>query len=390
MSKPKLFRVTTVPISMDKLLHGQLRFMSTYFEVVAISSDREYLERVGVREGVRTFPIVMSRKITPLADFLAICKLYFFLRKEKPLLVHSHTPKAGLVAMIASKLAGVPHRLHTVAGLPLLETSGVKRTILNWVEKLIYVCATNVYPNSFGLQEIIVQNKFCHSSKLKVLGNGSSNGIDIEYFNPSLFKDSQILALRQQLHIGSSDFVFVFVGRLVSDKGINEMVAAFERHQTQHPLSKLLLVGDYEADLDPLLPNTLQAIQTNDAIITTGFQADVRPYLALSNALVFPSYREGFPNVVMQAGAMGLPCIVTDINGCNEIIKEGVNGVIVSVKNTDKLLLFMNEFVDNSQLFNQLQANSRAMIANRYNQQVIWEAIKKEYILLTVDPNRIE
>ena len=390
MSKPKLVRVTTVPISMDKLLHGQLRFMSNYFEVVAISSDKEYLERVGVREGVRTFPITMSRKITPLADFLAICKLYFFLRKEKPLLVHSHTPKAGLVAMIASKLAGVPHRLHTVAGLPLLETKGIKRTILNWVEKLTYACATNVYPNSLGLQEIIVQNKFCHSSKLKVLGNGSSNGIDVGYFNPELFTEPKILSLRQQLHIGQSDFVFVFVGRLVSDKGINEMVAAFERHQTQHPLSKLLLVGDYEADLDPLLPNTLQAIQTNDAIITTGFQAVVRPYFALSNALVFPSYREGFPNVVMQAGAMGLPSIVTDINGCYEIIKEGVNGVIVSVKNTDNLLLFMNEFVDNSQLFNQLQANSRAMIATRYNQQVIWEAIKKVYIQLIADPKRIE
>jgi len=390
MSKPKLVRVTTVPISMDKLLYGQLRFMSTSFEVVAISSDREYLERVGVREGVRTFPIDMSRKITPLADFLAICKLYFFLRKEKPFIIHSHTPKAGLVSMIASKLAGVPHRLHTVAGLPLMETKGFKRTILNWVEKLTYACATNVYPNSFGLQEIIVQNKFCHSSKLKVLGNGSSNGIDIDFFNPSLYTESQNLSLRQQLQIGQSDFVFVFVGRMVSDKGINEMVSAFERHQTQHPLSKLLLVGDYEADLDPLLPNTLEAIQTNEAIITTGFQADVRPYLALSNALVFPSYREGFPNVVMQAGAMGLPCIVTDINGCNEIIKEDVNGVIVSVKNTDNLLLFMNEFVENSQLFNQLQANSRAMIANRYNQQVIWEAIKKEYIRLTVDSQPIE
>jgi glycosyltransferase involved in cell wall biosynthesis len=235
-----------------------------------------------------------------------------------------------------------------------------------------------------------VQNKFCVPSKLKVIGNGSSNGIDVGYFNPELFTVSQSLALRQQLQIGPSDFVFVFVGRLVSDKGINEMVSAFERHQTQHPLSKLLLVGDYEADLDPLLPNTLQAIQTNDAIITTGFQADVRPYLDLSNALVFPSYREGFPNVVMQAGAMGLPCIVTDINGCNEIIKEGINGVIVSVKNTDDLLLFMNEFVDNSQLFNQLQANSRTMIATRYNQQVIWEAIKKEYIQLIADPNRIE
>ncbi len=384
MNKSKLVRVTTVPISLDKLLHGQLRFMSTYYEVIALSSDKEYLSRVGDREGVRTFPLAMSRKITPIADLLAIIKLFFFLRKEKPLIVHSHTPKAGLVAMMAAKLARVPIRLHTVAGLPLMETNGIKRVILNLVEKLTYACATKIYPNSNGLKDIIVQEKFCASSKLKVLGNGSSNGIDIGYFDPELFTESQNLDLRQSLTIGTSDFVFIFVGRLVSDKGINEMVAAFENHQILHPQSKLLLVGDYEPDLDPLAPKTLEAIQNNKGILTTGFQADVRPYFALANALVFPSYREGFPNVVMQAGAMGLPCIVTNINGCNEIINEGINGVIVSVKNTAGLLLSMNEFVENSQLFYQLQTNSRSMIATRYNQQVIWEAIKNEYDQLSV------
>ena len=384
MNKPKLVRVTTVPISLDKLLHGQLRFMSAYYEVIALSSDKEYLSRVGDREGVRTFPLEMSRKITPIADLLAIIKLFFFLRKEKPLIVHSHTPKAGLVTMIAANLARVPIRLHTVAGLPLMETNGIKRVILNLVEKLTYACATKIYPNSFGLKDIIVQEKFCASSKLKVLGNGSSNGIDIGYFDPELFTESQNLDLRQSLTIGTSDFVFIFVGRLVSDKGINEMVAAFENHQILHPQSKLLLVGDYEPDLDPLAPKTLEAIQNNKGILTTGFQADVRPYFALANALVFPSYREGFPNVVMQAGAMGLPCIVTNINGCNEIINEGINGVIVSVKNTAGLLLSMNEFVENSQLFYQLQTNSRSMIATRYNQQVIWEAIKNEYDQLSV------
>jgi len=384
MNKPKLVRVTTVPISLDKLLHGQLRFMSAYYEVIALSSDKEYLSRVGDREGVRTFPLEMSRKITPIADLLAIIKLFFFLRKEKPLIVHSHTPKAGLVTMIAANLARVPIRLHTVAGLPLMETTGIKRVILNLVEKLTYACATKIYPNSFGLKEIIVQEKFCASSKLKVLGNGSSNGIDIGYFDPELFTESQNLDLRQSLNIGTSDFVFIFVGRLVSDKGINEMVAAFASHQILHPQSKLLLVGDYEADLDPLTPKTLEAIQNNSAILTTGFQADVRPYFALANALIFPSYREGFPNVVMQAGAMGLPCIVTNINGCNEIINEGINGVIVSVKNTAGLLISMNEFVENSQLFYQLQTTSRSMIATRYNQQVIWEAIKNEYDQLKV------
>ena len=379
MEKQKLIRITTIPLSLDKLLDRQLHFMSAYYDVIAVSSDKEYLEKVGKKEQVTTFHLEMTRKITPIKDFFAVLKLYFFLKRIKPIIVHTHTPKAGIVGMLASKMAGVPHRFHTVAGLPLLETKGFKRKILDFVEKLTYSCATKVYPNSYGLLAIITKNNYCSVTKLKVIANGSSNGIDTEYFNLNIFSASQNLDLKKQLGIATSDFVFVFVGRLVADKGINEMVAAFKLVNEKYPNAKLLLVGDYETNLDPLLPLTLEQIKTSNAIITVGFQSDVRPYLSIADALIFPSYREGFPNVVMQAGAMGLPAIVSNINGCNEIIVEGKNGTIIPVKNTSTIIKKMELLLTDEDYFKKLKSNAREMIVSRYEQKVVWEAIIEEY-----------
>jgi len=377
--KQKIVRITTVPISLEKLLSGQLRFMSTYYDVIAVSSDKEKLEKLGASQEVTVFPLEMTRKITPLKDLLAVIKLFLYLKKTKPLLVHSHTPKAGIVAMLAAKLSGVPHRLHTVAGLPLLEAVGPKRKMLDFVEKFTYKCATKVYPNSFGLKEIIIESNYCESDKLKVLANGSSNGIDTSFFDASLFSNEQNLILKYKLGISQLDFVFIFVGRLVKDKGINEMIKAFELLQKEYKAIKLLLVGDYESDLDPLHPNTLESIKNNDSILTVGFQNDVRPYLAIASTLVFPSYREGFPNVVMQAGAMGLPSIVSNINGCNEIIEENVNGFIIPVKDELAIYKAMKKIATDVTLSLKLKQNSRPMIVSRYEQKVVWEAILNEY-----------
>lgn len=377
--KQKIIRITTVPISLEKLLSGQLQFMSSFYDVIAVSSEKENLERLGNKQGLNIFPLEMTRKITPLKDVLAVIKLYFFLKKTKPFIVHSHTPKAGVVGMLAAKLAGVPYRLHTVAGLPLLEVRGSKRKVLDIVEKFTYNCATMIYPNSLGLKKIILDNNYCDSKKLKVLANGSSNGIDTSYFNPELYSDEQNLKLKNELGIQTDDFVFIFVGRLVKDKGINEMISAFELLQKENSSVKLLLVGDYENDLDPLNSKTVESINTNESILAVGFKNDVRPYLAIANVLVFPSYREGFPNVVMQAGAMGLPSIVSDINGCNEIIIEQENGLIIPVKDEMAIFSAMKKVVSNSFLTSKLIGNSRQMIVSRYEQKVVWEAILSEY-----------
>ncbi|MDY3319022.1 glycosyltransferase family 4 protein [Riemerella anatipestifer] len=378
MHKRKLFRITTVPVSLDVLLKGQHRFMSKQgFEVVGVSSSGQNLEAVEKNEGIRTVSIEMSRKITPFQDLKSLWQMWLLLRKEKPCIVHTHTPKAGLIGMLASKLAGVPIRLHTVAGLPLIEATGGKRKVLDFVEKLTYACATKVYPNSKGLYDFIVEQKYTSIDKLSIMANGSSNGIDTTYFSPKQISEQVKKQLRKELNIQDTDFIYIFVGRLVGDKGINELIEAFK--QVQKPNIKLLLVGAEERGLDSLKEATIQEIENNKNIIAVGFQTDVRPYFAIADALVFPSYREGFPNVVMQAGAMGLPSIVSNINGCNEIIVNNKNGVIVPVKDVGSLGQVMQSIVEDNDFYLRLKENSREMVVGRYQQKVVWEALLQEY-----------
>lgn len=224
-----LIRITTVPISLRKLIKGQMRFMSSHYEVIAVSAGGNLLDEVAIEESVRVKAVEMTREITLVKDLAALWKMYRLFRSEKPVIVHSHTPKAGIVGMLAAWLARVPIRLHTVAGLPLMEAAGSKRKLLNSVERLTYACATRVYPNSLGLKKFILENGFTQESKLKVIANGSSNGIDTALFNPALFPTTQKEELRASLNIHPDDFVFIFIGRLVKDKGINELVAAFKR-----------------------------------------------------------------------------------------------------------------------------------------------------------------
>lgn len=374
----KLIRITTVPLSLDKLLEGQLHFMSDYYEVVAVSSEVDYLKKVALREGVGYFHLEMTRKITPVKDIIAVFRLYRYLRKHQPFIVHTHTPKAGLVGMLAAKFAGVPCRLHTVAGLPLLESKGIKRKILNFVERITSYCATRVYPNSDELRKIMIQNTLCSPMKLKVIGAGSSNGINSTYFSRTQEVMDRATQLKASLGI-TEQFVFIFVGRIVTDKGINELLRAFQRVNKVESECKLLLVGPLEPDLDPLSSESLTLLQTDPSILSVGYQNDVRPYFALAHCLAFPSYREGFPNVVLQAGAMELPAIVSNINGCNEIIIPQQNGMIIPVKDEEALYTAMLEMVQNKGRYQHFKDNARSSITQRYEQKVIWEALLEEY-----------
>ena len=367
-------------MSLRYLLKGQMFYMSQNgFEVTMISSDGKELRDVIENEECTHQIIPLTRKITPFSDLVAVFRLYLILVKVKPRIVHTHTPKAGIVGMIASFLARVPIRLHTVAGLPLLESVGVKRIVLNHVEKVTYMCSTKVYPNSYGLKRIIVQNGFTTKDKLKVIGVGSSNGIDTSHFNPGIFSHRENHELRQELGIEKKDFIFIFIGRLVGDKGINELTQAFNELCFELKDIKLLLVGPFEDDLDPLKNKTKLLISNHDKIISVGYQDDVRPYLAISHSLVFPSYREGFPNVVLQAGAMGLPSIVTDINGCNEIIKAEYNGIIIPSKDIESLKRAMSRIVQDRDVYLECSENARKEIVNNYEQNVFWNALLKEY-----------
>lgn len=375
----KLIRITTVPTSLKTLLKGQHKFMSQYYEVIGISSAGKELIEVEQNEGIKTHVIEMTRTITPLKDLKATYKLYKFFKKEQPFIVHTHTPKAGTLGMLASKLAGVPHRIHTIAGLPLLEAKGSKRKLLDVVEKFTYACATHILPNSYGLEAIVLQNKYTKKSKLKVIGKGSSNGIDTTHYDPALVTENVRENLRKDLNITSQDLVFIFIGRIVSDKGINELVSAFNELSKVNKNCKLILVGPHENHLDPLKPETETLISSNEHIKLVGVQKDIRPYVAISHVLTFPSYREGFPNVVLQASCMNLPCIVSNINGCNEIIEHNVNGLIIPVKDQNALQDAMQFMIDNPEKRKEMPKYSRPKIIERYQQGFVWNALLEFY-----------
>lgn len=379
--KYKLFRITTVPISLKYLLEDQMLYMSKNgFDVSMISSDGPMLKEIIKTQKCKHYVVPLTRKITPFKDIKALYILFKILKKEKPHIVHTHTPKAGIIGMLASYLANVPIRLHTVAGLPLLESKGLKRILLNLVEKLTYKCSTKVYPNSQGLKNIILKNKYTNLDKLKVIGNGSSNGINTTFFDPNLFKEKEKHILKNKLGVNKIDFIFVYVGRIVQDKGINEMVEAFDIISSKANVS-LLLVGPYEDELNPISFNTKKIINSNKKIISVGFQEDVRIYFAISNCLIFPSYREGFPNVVMQAGSMSLPCIVSDINGCNEIVENNTNGIIIPPKNCKAIYNSMLKVYKEENFYKKLKFNSRKIIKSKYERKLFLKLLLNEYQL---------
>lgn len=378
----KLFRISTVPVSLNILLKGQLKYLDEYFDVTAISGKGADLEEVAQRENVKTYALEMQRQISPVKDVISLIKLYLYFKKEKPDIIHSITPKAGLLSMIAGKLAGVPIRIHTFTGLVFPYKKGMMQKILILMDKLLCICATNIYPEGRGVKNDLIEYGITQKP-LKILGNGNINGIDLDYFNPDLYSEKDSLSIREKLNIGQNDFVFLFVGRLVGDKGINELVKAFSElprssNQNIHR-NILLLVGPYEDDLDPLLPGTIIEIENNPNIISVGFQKDVRPYFAISDVFVFPSYREGFPNVLLQAGAMGKFSIVTDINGSNEIIENQINGTIIPVRNEIALKLEMMNAIELLKKNQDLKNICRMRIKNMFEQSIIWEVLKNEY-----------
>lgn len=377
-TKPRLLRITTVPISLKLLLEGQFTFFQQHgFEVLTVSANGpevNYLKNNQVKHRV----VTMTRAITPLRDLYALWKLLRVIKRFKPHIVHTHTPKAGLLGMIAAWIYQVPIRMHTVSGLPLMEEVGFKRWVLIMTERITYACANHVYPNSRGLLEYITSQITTPDSKFKIIGRGSSNGIDASYFSRTEGLQKQAKSIREQYDIPIDTIVFSFVGRVVKDKGIVELVEAF-RKITNTVAAKLMLIGPFEENLDPLPTETIAILKNDKNIIVTGFQHDVRSWMLASDVFVFPSYREGFPNVVMQAACLGIPVIASNINGCNEIIEHGETGVLVPAKNTDTLYKAMLELASDKAKRLNLSRNSREFVVRNFDRHFVWGGLLNEY-----------
>lgn len=376
MNRIKIIRTSTIPMSLNTFCNGLLRVLQTEekYEIIAVSSPGRELEELSQREGVRIYIVPMERHIAPLKDLKSLWGLIKVFRNEKPTMVHSMTPKAGLLSMMAAWVCRVPVRVHTFTGLVFPTATGLTKKILIFTDRLTCACATHIVPEGEGVKNDLI-NYNITKKPLKVLGYGNVRGIDLDHFNPEL---TEVKAEASKIR-KSGIFTFIFIGRLVRDKGINELVRAFSNINSQKPHTRLLLVGSYEENLDPLEPETIAEIDNNKAIEAVGRQNDVRPWLAASDAFVFPSYREGFPNVVIEAGAMCLPSIVTDINGSREIIIEGKNGTIIPPRDADALYMAMKSFLEYPDIRTEMATNARPLIASRYEQSYVRRCLKEYY-----------
>ncbi len=363
--------------------------MDKGYEVITISADGPEVGEV-LKEGVKHIVVPFTRKITPIHDFHCLIALIRIIKKIKPDIIHTHTPKAGLLGMMAGRMCGVPVRMHTVAGLPMMEARGMKRKILEAAEKVTYACAQKVYPNSRGLENFMTQELKVSPAKIKIIGKGSSNGIDVDFFRRTEELENQAITIRKQIGAGPEDVVFSFVGRIVRDKGIVELVKAFKSVTDQLrdkvlpdgsvKRAFLLLVGPFEQALDPLPKDVVEFLQNDKRVTLAGFQRDVRPWMMASDIFVFPSYREGFPNVVMQACLLRVPVIVSDINGCNEIIRHDFSGIIVPAKDVKPLQQAMSTLAEDESRRRLFSESAHAFVSTNFRREYVWEEIRKEYV----------
>lgn len=368
--KPKIIRTSTVPTSLNTFCKGLLTELKEEYEVVALSSPGEELDELGEREQVKTIAVPMQRQISPLKDLVSLWKIYRAFRREKPQMVHSMTPKAGLLCMMAGWMARVPVRVHTFTGLVFPTAKGLKQKMLIMTDRITCACATHIIPEGRGVKHDLLKYKIT-GKPLRVLGYGNVMGINLEHYRSETTARKKMEA--------DDTFSFLFIGRLVGDKGINELAHAFCRLCKKYEQVRLVLVGGYESDLDPLKPDTLRLIQETPQIMAVGVQKDVRPWFETADALVFPSYREGFPNVVIEAGAMGVPSIVTDINGSREIIREGLNGRIITSQDEESLYQAMEWMVNHPLACIEMAGRARKMVEDRYEQGFVRRCLKEFY-----------
>ena len=375
-ARPIYVRVSTVPSTLNVLLENQLRYLNQFYEVHALSSPGAHLDELAVREGVKIKGIVIQREISFWQDLKSFLLIFLYLFQLKPYVIQSNTPKASLLTMIAGYLVGVKNRVYVVTGLRYESEFGFKRRLLINFEKLTCYFATHIIAESKGVKDLLLEDKIANG-EIYLIGNGNINGIDLSYWNPDLFFEKQLYQLKKELNITNS-IVFLFVGRLVGDKGVNELVDVFNLLSKESKTNvKLLLIGDYEHALDSLMPQTKCLISENVDIIKLPFQKDIRKYFLISDCLVLPSYREGFSNVSLQAGAMGVPIIITDVNGAQDLVRPGVNGLIIRKYDKTELYNSMRLFTEGKIKFDPCKL--REIITEKFSQDFFYTKLMEFY-----------
>jgi glycosyltransferase involved in cell wall biosynthesis len=381
-SEHRVLHLTTVPMSLTFLrgLAGYLR--QDGFEVHALSSPGPELEAFRDGEGVRVYGIEMRRRITPLRDLRAVAAIVRVLKRVDPRIVHAHTPKGGLLGMIAAALAGVPVRIYHMRGLPMMGATGPRRLLLRWTEMIACRLAHRVLCVSRSLREVAIDERLCPAEKIVVLGGGSGQGVDAaERFDPDRLGNAVGRETRSRLGIPASAAVVGFVGRLVRDKGIVELAEAWSELRTRLPEAHLLLVGPWEPQ-DPVPAEVQARLESDPRVHLAGMDWDTPALFAAMDLVLLPSYREGFPNVPLEAAAMRLPVVATRIPGCVDAVQDGVTGTLVPPRDSRALAEAALAYMRDPDLRRRHGEAGRRRVLLEFRREVIWGALHREYMEL--------
>lgn len=375
----RVTHVTTVPMSL-MFLRGQTAYMRERgIELSFVSSPGPELDEFGAAEGAPTYAVPMERRITPLKDLVAVARLYRHFRSTKPDIVHAHTPKGGLLGTIAATLARVPTRIYHMRGLPSMGATGVKRTLLEAAERVSCGLASTVLCVSPSLREEAIRLDLVSPSRIRVPAGGSGQGVDTARFDPSRFGAEDRAAIRAAMGIPRDALVFGFVGRIVRDKGIHELAEAWAAVRAELPQAHLLLVGPFEPQ-DPVDPSVRAQLERDARVTLLGPTDDTPRAYAAMDVAVLPSYREGFPNVPLEAAAMELPVVATRIPGCVDAVEDGVTGACVAPRCASELKSAMLRYGTDPALRRRHGRAGRVRAQRAFRRETIWEAIAGVYL----------
>lgn len=382
MTKPRILRITTVPISLKLLLTGQMKFMKENgFEVLMVSADGKEIQEIIRNEGCEHTVIPFTRQITIFQDLICLFHLIKLIRRFKPDVIHTHTPKAGLLGMLAGKICNTKIKIHTIAGLPLMTAYGFKRKLLIFVEKLTYWSADVILPNSNSIMQFVKENNLTKESKLDMIGKGSSNGISLNRFSVKNVKDQDFIDSKKSINYNPENKYILSVGRVVKDKGVIELVDAFIEIQKKIDNLVLVIVGPLEKErASELLPkHTLEAIENNSNIFHINWSNQVEQYMHLADILVHASFREGFPNVPLQAGAMECPIICSSIPGNIDIVTDKKTGLYFQPGSTNELIKCLNFALEHKTIMREYSKTLRHEIERKFSRKYIHQELLDFY-----------
>ena len=373
MRPVKICIMATVPVSIISFYGKQIDYLKEQgFEVTVItSSDNDLVKKIPA--SCKLVLIPMSRQITPLKDLTSLFQIAKEIKKGKFDIIQYSSPKAALLGSICGYFFSVPARLYLMWGIYYVGQRGWKRKLLKLIEKVICCFSTQVSPDSKGNYAFALEEGLCPASKMSVVGNGSANGVDLERFNSQRLKTAGS-AIRESLGIPPDAVVVGFVGRLLRDKGINELVKAFVGLSDKYQKLYLLLVGPREDKENAYEPEVNKTLLQEKRVISIGFNERPEEYMAAMNIFALPSYREGFGIANIEASAMELPVISTDIPGPRDSVLDGRTGILVSVKNVAQLQQAIERLYNDPTLRYDIGQEGR-LWAKNFEQKQIWRQI---------------